>query len=479
MMKSLLTALVLLCVPAMASAQGSWTFDKVFPDSTTLVRSAHGLAVDNAGKVWVAPYYETTVDGVNINWLYAFNPDGTQAFPPIDQVMIGDSIVHFGRLTGLNRDVDGNILVSSHGWRSPRLGTARSWSEGSAGNTATTTGGCKSTAPADGCLLREFSFIAKFNATTGAQMWVKDVTFLRIAYSEAGLFNGATQAPNRVAVTADGQYVVSFVFGGSPLLIYTDDRELLATVTNSKRGFSRTLEVSADGKVIYNPSYDSFSITQYIGVDGVFSDTFTEYVSPMGAGMATGAAARYPANEGVIYFSGAGGGNDPNAAAPWNSTRFYGLSAAKGTVLDSLSWNYGTSTTFQIPRSIAFAQDGLTAYVGTFSLGRTTVQKFTRSGAVVSVEEDNLRADGFALSQNYPNPFNPSTSISYTLPEAGMTTLKVYDMLGREVATLVNGVMSQGTHNVMFNAANLGSGIYLYELRSGNTRITNKMTLMK
>lgn len=479
MMKSLLTALVLLCVPAMASAQGSWTFDKVFPDSTTLVRSAHGLAVDNAGKLWVAPYYETVANAVNTNYLWSFNPDGSQAFPPISGVTVGDSLVLFGRLTGLNRDVDGNIIVSSHGWRSPRLGTAQSWSEGSAGNVATTGTGCKSATPADGCKLREFSFLAKFNATTGEQMWVLDVTVLRVAYTEAGLFNGATQAPNRVAVTAEGQYVVSYVFGGSPLVIYTPERELLATVTNSKRGFSRTLEVSADGKVIYNPSYDSFSITQYIGVDGVFSDTFVEYVAPMGAGMATGATARYTSTPGVIYFSGAGGGNDPNAAAPWNSTRFYGLSEANGAVVDSLSWNYGTSTTYQIPRAIAFTQDGQTAYVGSFTIGNVTVQKFTRTGAPVSVENDNLRADGFALSQNYPNPFNPTTSISYTLPEAGMTTLKVYDMLGREVATLVNGVMSQGTHSVMFNAANLGSGVYLYELRSGNTRITNKMTLMK
>ncbi len=479
MMKSLLTALVLLCVPAMASAQGSWTFDKVFPDSTTLVRGVHGLAVDNAGKLWVAPYFETIVSGVNINSLWSFNADGTQAFPPINAVTIGDSIVHLGRLTGLNRDIDGNILVSSHGWRSPRLGTARSWSEGSAGNVLTTGTGCKSPTPADGCLLREFSFIAKFNATTGAQMWVKDVTILRVAYTEPGLFNGASQAPNRVAVTAEGQYVLSYVFGGSPLVIYTSERELLATVTNNKRGFSRTLEVSADGNVIFNPSYDSFSITQYIGADGVFSDTFTEFVNPVFAGLHTGASARYTANSGVIYFSGSGGTGDPSALAPWNTRRFYGFSAATGAVVDSLSWNDGTSTTFQVPRGIAFSQDGLTAYVATFNNTAGTVQKFTRNGGVVSVDRNEDVIKGFALSQNYPNPFNPSTSISYTLPEAGMTTIKVYDMLGREVATLVNGVVSQGTHSVTFNASNLGSGVYLYELRSGNTRITNKMTLMK
>jgi hypothetical protein len=86
---------------------------------------------------------------------------------------------------------------------------------------------------------------------------------------------------------------------------------------------------------------------------------------------------------------------------------------------------------------------------------------------------------GFKLQQNYPNPFNPSTTISYSIAKAGNVTLKVYNMLGQEVASLVNGYQAANSYNVNFNASGLSSGIYLYELRSGSNVITKSMVLMK
>jgi hypothetical protein len=85
----------------------------------------------------------------------------------------------------------------------------------------------------------------------------------------------------------------------------------------------------------------------------------------------------------------------------------------------------------------------------------------------------------FQLEQNYPNPFNPSTDINYTIAKAGNVTLKVYNMLGQHVATLVNGFQAANTYKVNFNASGLSSGMYLYELRTGNNVITKKMVLMK
>ena len=85
----------------------------------------------------------------------------------------------------------------------------------------------------------------------------------------------------------------------------------------------------------------------------------------------------------------------------------------------------------------------------------------------------------YTLSQNYPNPFNPSTKIDFTLASAGRVTLKVYDILGSEVATLLQENLPAGKHSTVFNAAGLPSGIYFCTLRSNNVQITRKMTLIK
>ncbi|MEE9450812.1 MAG: T9SS type A sorting domain-containing protein, partial [Ignavibacteriaceae bacterium] len=85
----------------------------------------------------------------------------------------------------------------------------------------------------------------------------------------------------------------------------------------------------------------------------------------------------------------------------------------------------------------------------------------------------------FALEQNYPNPFNPKTNIKFRISEIGFVSLKVYDVLGNEIATLVNEEKSAGNYEVEFDASSLPSGIYFYQLRLGNFVETKKMVLMK
>ncbi len=85
----------------------------------------------------------------------------------------------------------------------------------------------------------------------------------------------------------------------------------------------------------------------------------------------------------------------------------------------------------------------------------------------------------YALMQNYPNPFNPSTMIKYNLKETGLVTVKVYDVLGREAATLVNEVQNAGLHSFNFNASHLSSGVYLYQIHSGDFTAVKKMMLVK
>lgn len=98
--------------------------------------------------------------------------------------------------------------------------------------------------------------------------------------------------------------------------------------------------------------------------------------------------------------------------------------------------------------------------------------------SVIAVEVTAMPSD-FNLAQNYPNPFNPSTVITFSIPENGMAIMKVYDVLGKEVATLVNEVKDAGTYQVNFNASNLSSGIYYYSINFNGNVKTNKMMLVK
>ncbi len=109
-------------------------------------------------------------------------------------------------------------------------------------------------------------------------------------------------------------------------------------------------------------------------------------------------------------------------------------------------------------------------------------------GTIVDVEEEgNELPVNYRLSQNYPNPFNPTTTIEYSIPNVGAkdfspiqnVQLKIYDVLGREITTLVNEKQSPGNYSVKFDASNLPSGIYFYTLRAGNFVATKKMILMK
>jgi len=108
------------------------------------------------------------------------------------------------------------------------------------------------------------------------------------------------------------------------------------------------------------------------------------------------------------------------------------------------------------------------------------ILKTTNNDVPTNVEKEfeNVPTE-FTLSQNYPNPFNPSTTISFSIPQQTNVSLKVYDVLGREVAELINKEMSTGSYKVDFDASNLSSGIYVYKITAGTYRNAKKMLLIK
>ncbi|HLT24683.1 MAG TPA: T9SS type A sorting domain-containing protein, partial [Ignavibacteria bacterium] len=97
----------------------------------------------------------------------------------------------------------------------------------------------------------------------------------------------------------------------------------------------------------------------------------------------------------------------------------------------------------------------------------------------MGLENENDLPNSFSLQQNYPNPFNPTTNIQYDIPKDVFVSIKVYDMLGREIAELVNEVKNAGRYIVGFNGSNLASGIYYYKIKAGNFEQTRRMVLVK
>jgi hypothetical protein len=135
----------------------------------------------------------------------------------------------------------------------------------------------------------------------------------------------------------------------------------------------------------------------------------------------------------------------------------------------------GRRRTYSTP--LPFSVQGQDAYVYNFGVDITPVTG-------IEPTNNSRIPNEFKLFQNYPNPFNPSTKIKFELPLSkgglkGVVSLKVYDILGKEIQTLVNEQLQPGTYEVEFDGSNLPSGIYFYKLSTGNFTETNKMLLIK
>ena len=450
-LRTLLFAALAVMVSTTVSAQ-NWIDMGPFPPDSSFTLPTHGLAVDGEGKIWVDQFTRTpalTMNGDTLRdangdsftsgpiWIY--NPDGTLAMEPI-HIIGTDTLGSFGEggfVGGLKTDIDGNIIVAIR------------------------------QAAAGGILYR-------FNHQTGEVM----DRFVADNYSHAS--PGIDRLGNI--------YMANVGAPGSGIAIVGPSFNFLGLVTDTlKFGIGRNVEVSADGNNVY---WANSVATQAPGLIK-FSrpDEFSPYTTnfnPLDStgivhpGLTSESGTRHPMT-GHVWF---GHARDccGSAADSINYTflTWYGIDPATDEVVDSLNFNLPTDYAGENTRAIAFTPDGLYAYVGIFNGGQPTVKKFMR-GVVSSIQRDPVEIpDGFTLSQNYPNPFNPQTKIEFEMKDAGLAKLKVYDVLGREVATLIDEHLAAGRYTATFNAANtLSSGTYVYQLEVAGHRLSGKMTLVK
>jgi WD40 repeat protein len=429
MIKKSLTILALIAIFA-STLNAQWTNEGAWPD-TSYKGGTHGIAVDPDGKVWVSSYYQDTQwvpqegDTIATSGILVFNADGTEAdFSPINFVTTGGGFVVDtlnGACRGLEADENGNILYVQSG-------------------------------PAKAI---------KINYQTGEGMAVHLTT-------EHG------SSPTGAGIADDGTIFIGPVVGGgtTAIAMYDTDLNYLGNAVDAPPNISRVLEVSADGNTIYWHAFTGPIETIVYHREDEFSAF--DSVDVILQGLSVESSEFNPAT-GKLWVS-----NDVRGWAPFLShATWYEYDVETGVLMDYFTWSPNDDVT-EYPRGLDFSPDGSIAYAGTFTNTTPRIQKFMSGPVGVGPDiVNNATPDKYQLAQNYPNPFNPSTVINFSVPETAFVTLKVYNMLGQEVAVLVNDIVNAGSHKVNFRANNLATGMYVYMIQAGEFSASKKMMLMK
>ncbi|HUI30286.1 MAG TPA: T9SS type A sorting domain-containing protein [Candidatus Acidoferrales bacterium] len=473
MCKKIFLAVVALMAVSVCSANAQgWQFVKIFPDSgfNPGVISGGGinnaLTVDPMGRVWMASYrYDDSLARtgggmIPVKSIYVFNSDGSQAsFSPLHVLMSRDGTV--------KDTLNGGIMGFSYSY-------------------GMTTG------PSDGDIYMALpsAYIIKLDYHDGTEIQKIENPIPGYASSLASC-----------AVDNAGEVFTVGVIGAptGPIALTSDFTQVAESIDTSEyNGVARAIAVSGDGNDVYVPYFANFQIIS--GQDTAITPVVLHYHSSAGTlsqyvlqdtllkGLSVESMAWQPGS-GYLWCGSGGPVTDKNTDTAFSPLSWYAFdmtNPSNPVLKDSIKWNLtavgigadSLKTTIIDDRGIAFSPSGDTAYVAVFNSNINCVQMFT--GHVTAVNQTSLGPTSYILSQNYPNPFNPTTKIEYSLKNNVKVTLKVYDVLGREVATLVDAKQSAGQHFVTFNGDRFASGIYLYSLvTSDGFKMTKKMVLLK
>ena len=427
----------LLIVVFALSANAGWNFVKYFPNTTQAFSTNginNGLVVDPAGKIWLQT--QTTVDSIDLGGgvkkffseILVFNADGSQAsFSPIKFYSGGgiqDTLGTSGY--GLAVDHQGNIISCDPSSRLYRI-----------------------------------------NYKTGAAM-TKVVNPIP----------GYTSSMVCPAVDAAGDVFVGPVACGPGigLIVLNSDFTSSGTSVDANTpasGFARAIAVTPNGNDVYFPTFSPQATLHYHSANGsigpyAFVDTVLQ-----GLCIETTVWDK----NGNLWVTGGNSVSGLPTDPRYTGYTWYGWNPTTKKVVDSINW-HGDVSVDPRPRGIAFSATGDTVWVAAFNANDSCVEMFKKAPSGVKPEA-GVVAREYSLSQNYPNPFNPSTEIKFTLNNAGFTTLKVYNVLGEEVASLVSEHLGAGAYSMPFDASRLPSGTYLYTLNVDGRSISKKMMLLK
>ena len=439
-MKKVILAVVALVLFS-SFAFGQWEYVKDFAKNT----QPHGIVVDNAGKIWIG-YYALTdtvlnAAGAKVACAGALVFDNINDTEPthVNIVTINgvpDTIKTGCR--GLALDNNGNVLYSGN------------------------------------------QYLWRINYQTFEGM-------TKYKYPVAGSLTNAACDENGYI------YVTMVVPGGKPLVILDTDFNLYSNVIDSCKTIQRALLVSKDGKDVYLG-------TIYAGVNGVrvyHSDDGPDGTYTLVDTLGTVVPADTTQPTKIMWGQSIDWDPWGNmwVGTYWdvgvNDFRgWYALDPKKDwAIADSIGMSKGAFVagvpadggTFYSPRHLAFVQEGGTWYALTNDFDGGVVKLWKNANpytGVITVENGEV-VRNYSLLQNYPNPFNPTTTIPFTLAKKSLVELKIFDIRGSEVMTLVNKNMDEGRYDIPFDATGLATGTYFYRLKVDGQLMTKSMTLVK
>ena len=282
--------------------------------------------------------------------------------------------------------------------------------------------------------------------------------------------------PEGLAVAGGKVYVANaydpstFAFGNTVSVISSAADTLLRTITTYTNPQSIELDNLGRPNVVSTGSYDSTGRVTVLNPTVDTAIAVVQMHADIGNVVFTSAD--------IGYTCGLSGGILSYNAATFDTIRtgFHPSPVAGGTLAIDHDTLY-VARTGMLGIYAAETLDSLTQ----FSLKpRTTYPVLAvYTGQMTANAKEQQRPSGFALEQNFPNPFNPSTTIRFRIPNAGYVSLRVFDVIGREVATLVDGELHAGLHEVTWDAGNAASGVYLCQLQTHGSRGVSRLLLVR